>query len=60
MGLYMDWENRKTSKRKMMVCGLHIFTVLLGAFVTVAGSYSSIQSIVNAYKEGTVGSAFSC
>ncbi|KAF5004539.1 hypothetical protein FDECE_8971 [Fusarium decemcellulare] len=60
MALYMDKGNHTSSKLKMALFALHIFTALLGAFITVAGSYTSIQSIINAYNDGIVGGAFTC
>uniref|UniRef100_L2GHZ4 Neutral amino acid transporter n=1 Tax=Colletotrichum fructicola (strain Nara gc5) TaxID=1213859 RepID=L2GHZ4_COLFN len=60
MGLYMDWEVRSLSKAKMGLCLLHCFTVVLASFMTVAGTYTTIQSIVDAYRSGEVGSAFTC
>ncbi|CAG9954253.1 unnamed protein product [Clonostachys rosea f. rosea IK726] len=60
MAIHMDWGNHSSSKSKMALFGFHVFTVFLGSFMTVAGSYTSIQSIVNAYHQGTVGSAFTC
>ncbi|KAH0843605.1 hypothetical protein AYO21_05391 [Fonsecaea monophora] len=38
----------------------HILLMLLGAFLCVGGTYGSIQSILDAYRNGTVGGAFSC
>ncbi|KAI0015646.1 amino acid transporter [Xylariomycetidae sp. FL0641] len=38
----------------------HWFLVLLGLFVTVGGTYSTILTIKNAYASGLIGSAFSC
>lgn len=60
MGLYLDWDGRKSSKAKMAMCALHIFTAGLGIFITVIGTYTTVQSIINAYGSGAVGSAFSC
>ncbi|SPO01220.1 related to neutral amino acid permease [Cephalotrichum gorgonifer] len=60
MGLCMDWASRGTSKAKMTACCVHIFTLALGLFITVSGTYTTIQSIVDAYKEGDVGRPFSC
>jgi len=60
MGLYMDWEKRGTSRAKAAICYFHIFTIVLGAFITVTGTYTTVQSIVDAYKLGTVGKPFTC
>ncbi|KAG7113066.1 N amino acid transport system protein like [Verticillium longisporum] len=60
MGLYMDWELRRTSWKKRGICYLHIFTVIIGLFMTVGGTTTTIQSIIDAYKAGSVGTPFSC
>ncbi|KAJ6604383.1 transmembrane amino acid transporter protein-domain-containing protein [Mycena vulgaris] len=41
-------------------CALAVFTILVGAFVCVAGTYVSIKLINDAYKDGLVGKPFSC
>ncbi|KAI1380737.1 amino acid transporter [Hypoxylon crocopeplum] len=38
----------------------HWFLVVLGLFITVGGTYSTILSIKDAYATGLIGSAFSC
>ncbi|KAL2201782.1 hypothetical protein CC79DRAFT_1281382 [Sarocladium strictum] len=60
MGLYMDWQHRSQSKAKLAICIFHMVVVVLGSFVTVTGTYTTIQSIVDAYNDGTVGSPFTC
>lgn len=60
MGLYMEWPQRRESKAKLAICCLHIFTVVLGVFITVTGTYTTIQSILDAYAEGSVGKPFTC
>ncbi|KAF3351032.1 Putative importin [Verticillium dahliae VDG2] len=60
MGLYMDWELRRTSWKKRGVCHLYMFTVIVGLFMTVGGTTTTIQSIVDAYEAGSVGTPFSC
>jgi len=41
-------------------CLLAVFTILVGAFICVAGTYVSIKLIDDAYKDGLVGKPFSC
>ncbi|KAJ4248418.1 hypothetical protein NW762_012755 [Fusarium torreyae] len=60
MALHMDRGYHRSSKAKMALCGLHVFTLLLGAFITVSGTYTSFQSIIDAYADGIVGGAFTC
>lgn len=60
MGLHMERGNHAANWKKMAICGLHCFTIALGAFITVAGTYTVVQSIINAYKSGQVGGAFTC
>ncbi|EIM84756.1 uncharacterized protein STEHIDRAFT_60504 [Stereum hirsutum FP-91666 SS1] len=36
------------------------FLIVFGAYVLVAGTYTSIQSIIDSYNAGTVGPPFSC
>ncbi|EXJ93466.1 hypothetical protein A1O1_01858 [Capronia coronata CBS 617.96] len=38
----------------------HAFLVLLGAFITVGGTYAVIKSILAAYANGEIGNAFDC
>lgn len=38
----------------------HSLMFVLGIFMTVGGTYGTVASIVDAYAQGTVGSAFSC
>lgn len=56
----MDWELRRTSWKKRGVCHLYMFTVIVGLFMTVGGTTTTIQSIVDAYEAGSVGTPFSC
>tara|TARA_R110002003_G_scaffold431_3_gene19628 strand:+ start:11122 stop:11301 length:180 start_codon:yes stop_codon:yes gene_type:complete len=59
MGLYMQRTTPKT-KAGTAIMALHVFTIALGSFITVAGTYTTIQSIIDAYKAGTVSGAFAC
>ncbi|KAF8851195.1 hypothetical protein BDZ45DRAFT_750948 [Acephala macrosclerotiorum] len=49
-----------SSLDKKLAWGFHVFIILLGLFLTVVGTYSAIQGIVDAYAARTIGSAFSC
>ncbi|KAI1341379.1 amino acid transporter [Xylariaceae sp. FL0016] len=40
--------------------GFHWFLIVLGLFLFVGGTYSTILEIKNAYATGAIGSAFSC
>lgn len=40
--------------------GLHIILILISAFLTVGGTYGVIVQIIDAYKDGSIDSAFSC
>lgn len=59
MGLYMNRTKPRT-KGSMTIMMLHVFTVALGSFLTVSGTYATIQSIIDAYKAGIVSRAFAC
>ncbi|KAI1857905.1 hypothetical protein JX265_010935 [Neoarthrinium moseri] len=60
MGLYMDKGNHALNWKKKAVFVLHWFTVVLGSFLLVAGTYTTLQSIIDAYNTGAVGGAFTC
>lgn len=60
MGLYMDWQHRSVSKAKLAICIFHMVVVVLGSFLTVTGTYTTVQSIVDAYAAGDVGKPFTC
>lgn len=45
---------------KMAAWTWNSLLVLVGAFMTVGATYGAIQEIINAYADGTIGSAFSC
>jgi hypothetical protein len=53
-GIYnASWKTRSR-------LALNVATLCIGSFITVAGTYTTVQSIIDAYRVGTVGSAFSC
>ncbi|WVQ85847.1 hypothetical protein IAT38_008015 [Cryptococcus sp. DSM 104549] len=59
-GIYMNWGEHNKSLLSKLTFGFHVFMVIFGTFLTIAGTYTVVQSIVDAYALGTVGSAFSC
>lgn len=57
--LYDHPEYRSnTAGRKALYC-LHCFFLLLGAFITVAGTYGTVQQIVDSYADGSIGTSTS-
>ncbi|KIW10754.1 hypothetical protein PV08_10053 [Exophiala spinifera] len=60
MGLYMQRGNYKSSRKIMALCTLHCVTIVGGSFMAIAGTYTTIQSIVDAYASDSVAKAFSC
>lgn len=60
MGLHMLYHDNTTDLKSKLFRALHIFTFVIGSFITVAGTYTVIQSIIDAYSSGEVGGAFTC
>ncbi|KAI5922372.1 transmembrane amino acid transporter protein-domain-containing protein [Camillea tinctor] len=60
MALYMNYGKHTTNKRALLLCGINYFVIALGSFIAVAGTYTTVQSIINAYTSRSVGKAFSC
>ncbi|KAJ4252856.1 hypothetical protein NW762_010762 [Fusarium torreyae] len=60
--LWMDdfASYRKGNLSKKMVYAGHAFIALVGLFIVVAGSYSAIVSIRDAYHSGLIPKVFSC
>lgn len=42
------------------MAGLNILIILTGLFFLTAGTYASVQGIIDEFAAGTVGSAFGC
>ncbi|KAJ3801680.1 transmembrane amino acid transporter protein-domain-containing protein [Lentinula aff. detonsa] len=57
---YHSQGGRKALVRRPLGTTVAILTILAGAFTCVAGTYVSVQLIINAYREGIVGSPFMC
>ncbi|KAJ6627199.1 transmembrane amino acid transporter [Mycena sp. CBHHK59/15] len=47
-------------RRQPVQCALAVFTILVGAFICVAGTYVSIKLINDAYNNGLVAKPFTC
>lgn len=45
---------------KRVVYLLHVLLILLGAFMTVGGTYGVIVQIMDAYRDGQIDGVFSC
>jgi len=43
-----------------LMAALNIFVILVGFFFLTAGTYVSVQSIIDEFESGSVGSAFTC
>ncbi|XRM38402.1 hypothetical protein ABZX51_001822 [Aspergillus tubingensis] len=52
------WKSGGVVKRVVYL--LHVLLVLLGAFMTVGGTYGVIVQIMDAYKDGQIDGVFSC
>ncbi|KAJ3990506.1 transmembrane amino acid transporter protein-domain-containing protein [Lentinula detonsa] len=57
---YHSQGGRKALVGRPLGTTVAILTILAGAFTCVAGTYVSVQLIINAYREGIVGSPFIC
>lgn len=61
MWLFDNWQHRSTNKTLLyrFLVGWNIWLILAGSFITVAGSYGSIASIISTYAADP-GASFSC
>ncbi|KAK4546778.1 hypothetical protein LTR36_001510 [Oleoguttula mirabilis] len=51
---YQDGDGVRTWKRKWFQSSLAVSTILVGAFICVAGMYVTVRAIVEAYQSGAV------
>ncbi|KAG7094912.1 hypothetical protein E1B28_005718 [Marasmius oreades] len=58
--LYDHQNYWKGTKRQVVIYILHLILFILGTFVCIGGTYGAVQQIVNAFRSGAIGSAFSC
>jgi hypothetical protein len=54
-----NWLRDMTFYGKAMLA-LNILIILIGLFFLVAGTYTSVEAILQGYAAGTVGGVFSC
>jgi hypothetical protein len=62
MWLYDNWskgKDHRTMRWNLMVCW-SIFVIVAGFFLMIAGTYGSVVSIINSYKESGGSAAWSC
>jgi hypothetical protein len=57
---YHDEDGVRTWARKWFQAFLAVLTVLTGTFICIAGMYTTIKAIVEAYNSGEVSSPFAC
>ncbi|CAN6653836.1 hypothetical protein TRVA0_026S02168 [Trichomonascus vanleenenianus] len=53
------WFHQLTAWGKAKLA-LNVFFIIMGFYILGPGTYATIQSIIDAFKEGTVGGAFTC
>ncbi|KAF2838381.1 transmembrane amino acid transporter [Patellaria atrata CBS 101060] len=57
---YHDGNGVRTWRKKPFHALLAFMTVLAGGFICIAGTYVTVRGIVDAYRNGQVGSPFAC
>lgn len=62
MWLHDNWGHRKTDKslRFKSLVALNVFLIVLGIFIVITGTWASVVSINDSYKNGAITSPFSC
>ncbi|CAG8418904.1 unnamed protein product [Penicillium salamii] len=61
MWLYDNWGRGKSSSRAWLpMVGFSIFVIVIGTFLTVAGTYGSVVGIIKSYNQSGGAKAFSC
>ncbi|EXJ94657.1 hypothetical protein A1O1_03053 [Capronia coronata CBS 617.96] len=56
----MNKDARKGSTAQQIMWYVHLGILLTGMLVTIGGTYANVVSIIDQYKQGQVGSPFSC
>jgi len=57
---YHDGYGMSSWRRKWGQATLCLLTILIGAFICVAGMYVTIKAIVEAYQSGALTAPFAC
>jgi hypothetical protein len=61
MWLYDNWGKGKgASQFWLPMVGFSVFVIIVGTFLTIAGTYGSVVGVLNSYKESGGVGAFSC
>ncbi|CAG8031412.1 unnamed protein product [Penicillium olsonii] len=61
MWLYDNWgKGRSSSRTWLPMVGLSILVIVLGTFLTVAGTFGSVVGIIKSYHQSGGAKAFSC
>ena len=58
--LYDHKDYYKGTWLQKFLYGLHVLMILLAAFLCIGGTYGVIVQIMDAYRDGSIDSAFSC
>lgn len=54
------WRNSNLSTREWLELLINIFLIIVGFYFLIAGTYTTIQSIIDNYKVNAYGGVFSC
>lgn len=62
MWLYDNWNSGKGTRSAGWLAGVSwsLFVIIVGSFMTVAGTYASVVGIIDSYKVSGASSAWSC
>lgn len=55
----INWVHEQSFKGYLLLA-LNIVIIVIGLFFLTAGTYTSVQSIINSYHSGLVGGVFTC
>lgn len=55
---WLTWEAQKS--RGYALLALNVVIIIIGFYFLTAGTYTTVQSIINSYNAGLVGGVFTC